>query len=210
MKQESPRRSEIIECALALAQREGFGALTVKRIAECVGFTEAALYRHFRGKAELMAAMLDWLGEKFIEPVRAISEDEGSSPESRLGAILARHFALVRTRGGLPIFILAEAAASRDPQLLARTRSIFLTYRGLVADLLGRAGAADRRRAEDLALAFIGAPAALAIGLRLTGDPDFGSGAEETIRPWLEGALFTANSPGGAATESSRTGEAPR
>jgi len=201
----SPRRREIVECALRIARDEGLPSLTVKRIAECVGFTEAALYRHFKGKRDLLASMIDWLRDEFIDPAREIAEDQTASPETRLIAILRRHFSLVREQRGLPIMLLAEAARAQDPQLLAETRSIFLTYRDLVAGLLRAAGAADGQTAEHLALAFIGAPAALAIGLRLTGEPEFGAGAENALEPWLEEAFFSARSGAGLPRPTRRT-----
>ena len=42
-----PRQLEIIEAAGQLVTEDGFAALTTKRLAERMHFTEAALYRHF-------------------------------------------------------------------------------------------------------------------------------------------------------------------
>ena len=45
---ESPlRREQIAEAALDIVVRQGIGAVTVRRVAEAVGISAAALYRHY-------------------------------------------------------------------------------------------------------------------------------------------------------------------
>ncbi|ONF70736.1 TetR/AcrR family transcriptional regulator [Amycolatopsis keratiniphila] len=50
------RRSEIIEAAIPLFERDGFANVTNGRIAEAVGLVPSALYRYFPGKADILAA----------------------------------------------------------------------------------------------------------------------------------------------------------
>ncbi|AEW99190.1 TetR/AcrR family transcriptional regulator [Streptantibioticus cattleyicolor] len=49
----------IVSAAVALADAEGLGALSMRRIAERLGFTAMSLYRHVPGKAELIDLMRD-------------------------------------------------------------------------------------------------------------------------------------------------------
>ncbi|OXM66084.1 TetR/AcrR family transcriptional regulator [Amycolatopsis vastitatis] len=50
------RRSEILEAAVPLFERDGFAAVTNGMIAEAVGLVPSALYRYFPGKADILAA----------------------------------------------------------------------------------------------------------------------------------------------------------
>jgi AcrR family transcriptional regulator len=50
------RRSEILEPAVPLFERDGFAAVTNGMIAEAVGLVPSALYRYFPGKADILAA----------------------------------------------------------------------------------------------------------------------------------------------------------
>jgi AcrR family transcriptional regulator len=50
------RRAEIIAAAIPLFERDGFATVTNARIAEAVGLAPSALYRHFPGKADILAA----------------------------------------------------------------------------------------------------------------------------------------------------------
>ncbi|GII77406.1 putative transcriptional regulator, TetR family protein [Sphaerisporangium rufum] len=54
-------RETVIDAALALADQEGAGAVTIRRLAGRLGVTPMALYWHFTNKDELVAAMADHL-----------------------------------------------------------------------------------------------------------------------------------------------------
>jgi AcrR family transcriptional regulator len=50
---------QIVQAALDLADAEGLAAVSMARVAEAVGYTPMALYRHVSGKEELLALMSD-------------------------------------------------------------------------------------------------------------------------------------------------------
>ncbi|MFE4263716.1 TetR/AcrR family transcriptional regulator [Streptomyces sp. NPDC056883] len=49
----------IVEAAIALADAEGLGAVSMQRVAGELGYTAMALYRHVPGKDQLVALMAD-------------------------------------------------------------------------------------------------------------------------------------------------------
>jgi AcrR family transcriptional regulator len=51
--------AQIVDAALELADAEGLAAVSMARIAEAVGYTPMALYRHVSSKEELLALMAD-------------------------------------------------------------------------------------------------------------------------------------------------------
>jgi AcrR family transcriptional regulator len=50
---------EVVRAGIELADEEGLAALSMRRVAERLGFTTMSLYRHVPGKEELIEAMLD-------------------------------------------------------------------------------------------------------------------------------------------------------
>ena len=54
----SKRQTEIIRTATELVSNKGFQSLTTKLLAEKIGISEPALYRHFKNKAEIIQAMI--------------------------------------------------------------------------------------------------------------------------------------------------------
>lgn len=57
----SPRQFEIIESAGKLLSIGGISNLTTKNLAKEMKFSEAAIYRHFKNKDEIIIAMLNYL-----------------------------------------------------------------------------------------------------------------------------------------------------
>lgn len=63
MKVISDRQLEIIESAGKILTNSGLSGLTTKNLAKEMGFSEAAIYRHFESKEAIIIAMLEFLGE---------------------------------------------------------------------------------------------------------------------------------------------------
>jgi TetR/AcrR family transcriptional regulator len=53
------RRNQLIDVAIDLFSRKGFGGTTTKEIAAAAGVTEAIIFRHFATKQDLYKAILD-------------------------------------------------------------------------------------------------------------------------------------------------------
>ena len=51
------RQRQIVEAAMDILADQGIEAMTIKNIAERVGFRDAAVYRHFSSKNEILAAI---------------------------------------------------------------------------------------------------------------------------------------------------------
>ncbi len=69
----TPRQAEILDRATELVAESGLAQLTMKRLAERVGFTEPAIYRHYPGKSALLAAMIERLGGRLLETIEEIA-----------------------------------------------------------------------------------------------------------------------------------------
>lgn len=183
------RREQILDRASELATQAGLGHLTMKRIAGRVGFSEAAIYRHFPTKQALLLGLMDRLEAQLLAPVRAIAANDAVRPLARLRQIVQHHLSVVLERHSLPIQLLAEVSAAGDPALLARMRRLMRGY----VDILMRL-AADAARVGELpsgidpgvvAVWLLGGPAGMAIQHRLRLDPALGRRAADTLVPFM-------------------------
>ena len=86
-----PRQLEIIEAAGQLVTEDGFAALTTKRLAERMHFTEAALYRHFKSKEEILVTMLHHLASNIDERLASVAEAH-PEPVERVRAMFDSQF----------------------------------------------------------------------------------------------------------------------
>ena len=68
------RQEEIIQSAGKIMSIKGVSGLTIKNLANEMGFSESALYRHFKSKEEIIVTMLEFLADtmndKFSEAIK--------------------------------------------------------------------------------------------------------------------------------------------
>jgi AcrR family transcriptional regulator len=79
------RRSEILRAAEDLMVTQGLTGVTTRQISEKVGCSEGALYVHFKGRLELLLAMLEESLPDMLGPFRTLQESIGrNSPHANL------------------------------------------------------------------------------------------------------------------------------
>ncbi len=106
------RKQEILEEAMALIIREGIAPLTMKSVAEQVGFTETAMYRHFRGKSDLVISLIRLIRERFDEMFAGISLEE--RPDVFFQGLLCPMLEYMEQVRGVTIQFLSESTYNRD------------------------------------------------------------------------------------------------
>lgn len=194
----TPRQEELVDHALALVRESGLPGLTVRRLAQRAGFTEAALYRHFSSKQELLAALMGSLGGRLLGPVREIAKDSTRAPAERLTAIVRHHLKMVLETRGLPILIVAEAAAGGEEAILRPIRANLGEYLEIVQTLLAELPASSPRPSvEGLGLLLLGLPAATALRLRVLPDAELEREVHEELAQYLVDLLAAGAPPAG-------------
>jgi len=83
----SKRQIEIIEAATNLIGDKGIQNLTTKRLAAEMGFTEPALYRHFKGKTEILQSVLIYYKERLGEGLMNVIQSNLTGIEKVKGMI---------------------------------------------------------------------------------------------------------------------------
>lgn len=192
------RQDELIDLALEVVREAGLAGLTVRKLAERAGFTEAALYRHFPHKQALLLAMIERLSEeRLLRPIRALAADPALTPRQRVVAVVRHHVRTVLQVDGLPVLILAEAAAAGDEPLLERFRAITGELLAIVEGLLAEAGGGggERPSPRALALTFFGLAAATALYHRLHGSRALEREASERLPAFVVERLLGPERP---------------
>jgi TetR/AcrR family transcriptional regulator of autoinduction and epiphytic fitness len=134
---ESIQRATIDELA-----EVGYGAMTIESIARRAGVGKATVYRHWRGKLDLLASALETLKEEVVVPT------EGTVRERLAGllAALAVHLAESDLARCLPALI---SAADHDDAVRDFQRDFSRERRSIIVDLL-RQGIDDGELDGDL------------------------------------------------------------
>ena len=187
------RQTEVLNHSLALIQEQGLAGLTMRKIAERMGFSEPAIYRHFKTKQDLVLGIISRLEANLIEPMRAIAANEKQSVTNRIAAVVTHHLDLIAENNALPILLFAEAAASADERLTFAMRGVFAAYENLLIKLL-REGL-DRGEIDpnlnpaDGAMLLMGAPTACALRMRLFNETSKKARRQRLVRYIKSGIL---------------------
>ncbi len=123
-KPKSPRRQQILEAlALELENRPG-ARITTARLAEVVGVSEAALYRHFPSKAKMFEALIEFAEESVFGLANRILAEEGDATR-RCERILTMLLTFSDRNPGITRVLLGEALLGEHERLRARVSQFF-------------------------------------------------------------------------------------
>jgi AcrR family transcriptional regulator len=101
-------RARLIETAAEAFVDEGYGAISVRDLAQRTEMTSGAIYGHFTSKANLLGEAVSWRIEEDLE-----ARGRRSYDDTNLADWLAHNFRDYRTRRALRALILEGAAAAR-------------------------------------------------------------------------------------------------
>jgi len=124
------RSEEIVARAIELAQERGVAGVTTAILARRMGFTEAALYRYFPGKAAILGACLDLLAGSLFTTMVTDLDAHGAADNRAIAAQLERHVGHFTAHHGLLLDLIVAAAAARDGGALQEAADAFVNEYG--------------------------------------------------------------------------------
>lgn len=179
------REEQLLGHAMDIIRESGLASLTMKKVADRVGFTETAAYRYFPNKQALLLGVADEIGRSLLGPVRSIAQTDAPAAE-RLERILRHHVDFVLQLEGLPMLLLAEAAATGEQELLKRLGAVVEEYLVLVAGIIDEVRPAGGPiEASDLSLLALGLPLSLAVRQRIAPDTLLEDRVHAVLLPFL-------------------------
>lgn len=110
------RQSEIVDVAMNLLVEEGMQKLTIRNVAQEVGVSEAAIYRHFESKHDLLVKILTQL-QNLIIPIFQSSKPSVNGLEEQLKYLVDSIFSQIEEKPAFAIFVFTEEAFHTDAQL---------------------------------------------------------------------------------------------
>lgn len=137
-KNSETRKQEIIQATMGIIAEEGIQNLTMARLAEEIGITDGALYKHFNSKKEILIAMVKEIQKSFLtfmNPQVALSDD----PLEKLHTILRLHLEFLEQHKGVPRILFSEAVHAGDNDVKQLMHSGVSNYLDFIRGILYRA-----------------------------------------------------------------------
>lgn len=129
------RQEQIVQATLELVAAGGLKTLSVAAVARRVGLVPSALYRHFKGKDEMLDATLELIQNRLLDNVRAVAE-ETDDPLERLHRLLVRHVRMIEENRGIPQIIFSQDFYAGHPERRSRVYRGIRRYLAEVARIL--------------------------------------------------------------------------
>ena len=154
------RQVEIAAAALRLAGEISPALITTGQIAEAVGISQGAVFRHFETKDAIWHAAMVWVRTQLLGAMQAAAQAE-ALPTPALRAVFMAHVGFVAAHPGVPRFMFHEMQSPKDSPVKREVRTLLAAYRALLMALLDAAGRRGDLRAgvdpDAAATLFVGA-----------------------------------------------------
>jgi AcrR family transcriptional regulator len=135
------RQAGLVQAALQLAAEKSPAEITTGDLAQAVGITQGAVFKHFESKEAIWLAVLDWAHQALMARLQAVVTESGPQGAHRevLRAVFMAHIQFVQAYPGVPRLIFQELQHAKATSLKQRAQLLMRDYRQLVMDLLDAA-----------------------------------------------------------------------
>lgn len=131
-KSKLPRRKQIVEAARKLVIKCGSENVTVRRIADEVGFSEAAIYRHFKSKKDILYLLVEGIEAGLLEDPDTVAYPQYGKFEN----VILNHLSAVEKRKGVSFQVIAEIISLGDKKLNNRIYQTIENYISRLKEIL--------------------------------------------------------------------------
>ncbi len=141
------RQEEIIQAALDLAAKHGVESVTTQDMADELGLTQGAIFRHFPTKDDIWLAAIHWVRGRLMKVVGAAAT-KGINPLDALEKMFFAHVSFIAKHPAIPRMVFSDQLLRRDTRLKVLIQEILTGYEGKIADLLAQAKAVGLARQD--------------------------------------------------------------
>lgn len=167
------RQEQIKKAVLDIIFKDGLNQLSTRNLANRVGITEGAIFRHFKSKRDIMLGIMQDVKTDLIGEMRKIALGAEES-ENKLFAFLCWHVKYLIDNKGITILLFSEAAHMNDKELKDNLHEILAEQKSLFSKII-RDGMTEglwnkKLAVDDIATIYMGIPITLNIEMILNKD----------------------------------------
>lgn len=167
------RKAATVRAVLMLAAEQNPSDITTSAIAQKMGLTQGALFRHFDSKDSIMEAVMSWVADSILNRIETAAQNE-SSPLAALRAVFMTHIQFVFENPGVPRLLLSELQRPGITKPKEQTKIMLTSYKTKLIQILETAIARKELPPElDIKIAvvmFIGSIQGLVMQALIAGD----------------------------------------
>jgi AcrR family transcriptional regulator len=144
-------REEILQRASLLFYERGYGATSIRDIAEAVGLSSSTMYHHFANKQDVLYAIVSRFMTDFVEATVPVLRDTAVSPTERMRRIVRLHIEISDDRR-VELLIGNPIRYALDPAQREHATALQIAYHDAVRDTIAEGCGTGEFRAEDVSM----------------------------------------------------------
>lgn len=117
------RKAQILQTLAQMLENPAAEKITTAALAARLEVSEAALYRHFRGKAQMFEGLIEFIEQTLFALLNKIGSEEKSGVR-QLEAMMAVMLGFAQKNRGMTRVLIGDALVNEDAQLQARINQL--------------------------------------------------------------------------------------
>jgi len=150
-KSAADRKAEIVSTAIRVAADIGPGRVTTQHLADEVGVTQPAIFRHFATKSDIWLAV----GDHIVEELNRVHADQGNiapnNAHDMLHRLISNHLGHITANPSIPAILFSHELQADNADLHEKFTTLLGQRREAIAALIRDAQASGQHRAELVA-----------------------------------------------------------
>ena len=123
MARSGERKSQILQTLAQMLEGPSAERITTAALAARIEVSEAALYRHFKGKADMFAGLIDFVEQTLFSLINKITSEEQSGLR-QTEAIMTMLLGFAQKNRGMTRVLIGDALVTEDEALQVRINQI--------------------------------------------------------------------------------------
>ena len=134
-KPQEQRRKEIVQATMDLTAERGIKKVTTQAIADRVGIAQPTVFRHFKSREAIFAAVIGWISENLFKAISKGANPKASADE-KLHNLLERQLGFISKHRAIPKVLFSDMLHLDSPKLKAALQEVMNRYMNRVKELL--------------------------------------------------------------------------
>ncbi|WP_025821013.1 nucleoid occlusion factor SlmA [Shewanella marina] len=118
------RREHILQCLAQMLETNPGQRITTKKLADEVGVSEAALYRHFPSKARMFEGLIEFIEESLLSRINLIMDEEKDTTR-RCQLLLQLLLVFAERNPGISRLLNGDVLLGENERLRSRINQVF-------------------------------------------------------------------------------------
>ncbi len=143
--QKISRRQQILECLAQMLEESPGARITTAALANKVGVSEAALYRHFPSKTKMFEGLIEFIEETIFTRIKTIIQEQQSA-QSQCEKILFLLLTFTERNPGITRLLTGDALTGETTRLRQRVAQFFDRIETQLKQILREAEVRESKR----------------------------------------------------------------